>query len=270
MLMWLAARAFAQGSPAEPCGPPMLLGTLPADGDADVLPAVVITIVFQAEGGSSCGGAFFFGELWDADFTTPVAAGFRTDPTGLVVTMTPEAPLEVGQAYHLFGDAASGPVDVQFTVGEGGLPMTAPDATVEVEAQPTCGSLPRTTLVRRVVLDAPKRGLLQARTLSDGIAEPWVTLGLVDGSTTTWEGVSDVLGAGHEHCAEARLLDETGAEVWVVTGSCAATEPCPEPLREAEESGCSTVGGAGRWLALLPALVARRRRQPRAARNRTR
>ncbi|MCA9491061.1 MAG: hypothetical protein KC621_14125, partial [Myxococcales bacterium] len=84
----LASPSLAQDAEDPACFPPMLVGTMPADGDVDVRPDAVITVVLRADG-PSCGGAFLFGELWDVD-GEPVPVTLEVDPTGLVFTLVPE------------------------------------------------------------------------------------------------------------------------------------------------------------------------------------
>ncbi|MCB9687677.1 MAG: hypothetical protein H6735_21730 [Alphaproteobacteria bacterium] len=261
--MWwmLAAQAeadvaFTTGST---CGIAELGSTMPADGDTDVLPDAVITIVHElAEGSRPCGGGFFEGEL-SGEQVGPVAFTLTADPAQMVFTLVPEEPLVVGETYQLQGNASGGPVSIRFTVGEGGLEMTEPPSDVQLDANVQCGAFSFTTLDHAIQFDRPRRGLLQTQVLTDGISAGWQTRAAIDGRTE-YTGTTDVLGGGHEYCLGVRLVDELGEVVWEVDGGCVSTDPCPPEQRTG--GGCSTVGGGlgAPWLGVLVLSLSRRRK----------
>lgn len=269
--MWwwmMTAQAEADMASTTPtCGIPEVGSTMPADGDTDVLPDAVITIVHElVQGSRPCGGAFFEGAL-SGETVGPVAFEVASDAAQLVFTLTPSEPLVVGETYHLEGNASGSSVQLRFTVGEGGLEMTDPPSEVLLDANRRCGAVSFTTLEHTVRFDRPRRGLLQTQVLTDGISAGWQTRAAIDGRVE-YTASTDVLGGGHEYCLGVRLVDEVGEVAWEEDGGCVSTEPCPP---EADRSGCSTTGPvAGSWLGALLSTAMLRRRQPRAARSRSR
>lgn len=255
-----AALAFgaAEDVATSTCMPSELAGTMPADGDAGVSPEAVITLVFTD---GRCGGAFFEGELRSGTGEWLAFSIEQEDAT--LLRIVPEAPLVVGETVRLVGFTPSGDLDLSFTVGEEGLVMTGEPAAIELEAEVRCDGLAFTALTGTVRFDAPAGGLLQTAIVTEGVSEGYVTAGVVAGRGEVAFS-ADVLGTGHEHCASARLLDETGAVVWEVDGGCATAGVCPAPERTASEAaGCSTAGGVGGAgaLALGLALVGLGRRR---------
>jgi MYXO-CTERM domain-containing protein len=167
----------------------------------------------------------------------------------------------VGEVVHLAGFTTAGPLELTFTVGEDGLPMSDEPLAVEVEAVRRFDGLEYTTLSGTVAFETPRSGLLQTTVVTEGVSAGWVMAGLVDGRRELTFS-HDVLGTGREHCVDARLLDETGAVVWEVEGGCASTESCPaEERSRSEDSGCSTTGTAPGGVGLAFALLVGRRRR---------
>ncbi|MCB9697172.1 MAG: Ig-like domain-containing protein [Alphaproteobacteria bacterium] len=255
MLISLTISSASALGTTEPCDVPVLSTTLPADGDVGVLPDAVITLVFHASGGA-CAPATFGGTLTRASDGVEVPFGTMSDAAGLVVTIVPEEPLEVGQTYEVAAEVFE--FVVRFEVGEEGLPMTAEPSDLSIEATASCDPLELTMLREVVTFDALGRGLLQTRLARDGAFGDWTTRAAL-GDDTTYILTDTLLGSGGEHCFGVRLLDETGEVVWTVDDAgCASTDACPPP--EEESRGCSTAGGAGGSVLPLLLLAFRRRR----------
>ncbi|MCA9491060.1 MAG: hypothetical protein KC621_14120 [Myxococcales bacterium] len=261
--MWWMVLAQAQADMAfttgTTCGTPQLGSTMPADGDTDVLPDAVITIVHEVmDGTRACGGGFFEGELY-GETLGPVPFVLSADAAQLVFTLTPDEPLVVGETYRVEGTASGNPVNLRFSVGEGGLEMTEPPSEVLLDANVRCGAFSFTTLDHTVRFDRPRRGLLQTQVLTDGNSSGWETRAAIDGRTE-YVGSTDVLGGGHEYCLDVRLVDEVGEIVWEEDGGCVSTDPCPPEKRSG--GGCSTLGGkvGAPWLGVLLVSLTRRRK----------
>ncbi|MCA9493199.1 MAG: hypothetical protein KC621_24880 [Myxococcales bacterium] len=230
------------------------IGTFPDDGDGPVSPDAV-----------------FVGVGLDPRCPGPSDAGLASvvEVTGVVdlpdlraVRFTPDEPLPRGSEVLAWATDGWSESEVIFEVGRkpDRLPLSPGVAATEIELRRHCsrGRPPRVKAT--ITLEEPAAGVLQAQVLTDGISQGWFSVA-AGSAMAPGELAVDVRSGVHDHCVEARLLDELGEVAWIAEPACVQGARCPVP----EDRGCSTTlapRGFQPWI--LPLLffftpVARRR-----------